>query len=131
MTRIPTRYSISTRRLRSSGSIARTPQVSTNFLTRWHPILDCPHPKTSTGLALQELRDAELIEGSFASAAPREVARREVMMRMAGMALALPIVVSLLAPTPSMAASQSDPKIPAPIKYEPRFPSWWRWPWHW
>jgi hypothetical protein len=90
-----------------------------------------PASEDLTGLALQELRDAELIEGSFASAAGREVARREVMMRMAGMALALPLVVSLLAPTPSMAASQGDPKIPAPIKYEPRFPSWWRWPWHW
>ena|ERR1700688_2636149 len=58
------------------------------------------------GLALQELRDADLIEGSFASVAGREVARRDVV-RMAGFALALPAVVSLLAPTPAMAASWS------------------------
>jgi hypothetical protein len=62
------------------------------------------------GLALQELRDADLIEGSFASVAGREVARRDVMVRMAGFALALPAVVSLLAPTPAMAASWSTEK---------------------
>jgi len=61
------------------------------------------------GLALQELRDADLIEGSFASVAGREVARRDVV-RMAGFALALPAVVSLLAPTPAMAASWSTEK---------------------
>src|ERR1700676_4180317 len=59
------------------------------------------------GLALQELRDADLIEGSFASVAGREVARRDVIARMAALALALPAVVSLLAPTPAMAASWS------------------------
>src|ERR1700688_5007836 len=62
------------------------------------------------GLALQELRDADLIEGSFASVAGREVARRDVITRMAGFALALPGVVSLLAPTPAMAASWSTEK---------------------
>ena len=62
------------------------------------------------GLALQELRDADLIEGSFASVAGREVARRDVITRMAGFALALPAVVSLLAPTPAMAASWSTEK---------------------
>src|ERR1700675_3987675 len=62
------------------------------------------------GLALQELRDADLIEGSFASVAHREVARRDVIARMAALALALPAVVSLLAPTPAMAASWSTEK---------------------
>ena len=62
------------------------------------------------GLALQELRDADLIEGSFASVAGRGVARRDVIARMAGFALALPAVVSLLAPTPAMAASWSTEK---------------------
>ena len=66
---------------------------------------ELPESEDLASLALQELRDAELVEGSFASVAGREVARRDVMVRMAGLALALPAVVSLPAPTPAMAAS--------------------------
>src|SRR6202790_5856048 len=53
------------------------------------------------GLALQELRDADLIEGSFASVAGREVARRDGIARMGALALALTGVVSVLAPPPA------------------------------
>ena len=92
-----------------------------------------PASEELANLALQDLRDAGLIEGSFASAPGREVARRDVVTRIAGLALALPIVVSLLAPTPAMAASGGDPKGPYPK--DPQFPPpveqhhWWWWGW--
>jgi hypothetical protein len=56
-------------------------------------------------LAIQELRDAQLIEGSFDGALDKKISRRELMDKMAHVAIALPLVVSMLAPTAAMAQS--------------------------
>jgi hypothetical protein len=91
---------------------------------------ELPASEELASVALQELRDAELLEGSFASVAGREFARRDVMARMAGLALALPAVVSLLAPTPAMAASGNAPKGPPASPAIDRR-GWWSWWWWW
>lgn len=57
-------------------------------------------------VALDELQNADLIEPSEGRSAPRStVSRRDAARRMAALALSVPLVTSILAPEPAMAAS--------------------------
>jgi len=69
-----------------------------------------PADEAVAQLAIQELRDAQLIEGSLGAGYDETISRRELAARMAGLAVALPAVVALLAPTPAMAESNPEPE---------------------
>lgn len=63
-----------------------------------------PVPVDVVGLALSDLERAGLLEASGEDR-PKRLSRREVVRRTAGLAIALPLVTTLLAPTAASAAS--------------------------
>ena len=72
---------------------------------------ELPHDEAIAGLAVQELRDAQLVEGSLSSQLEGDFSRRELTARLAGLAVALPAITAVMAPIPAMAGSpQPEPE---------------------
>ncbi|WP_419913751.1 PqqD family protein [Hoeflea sp.] len=66
---------------------------------------ELPADENVAQLALLELREAGLIEGEFAAQEKGSMTRRELLESLAHLAIALPVVVSMFAPTAAMAQS--------------------------
>jgi hypothetical protein len=67
--------------------------------------VDAKADETWVGLALELLNKAHLLDGD--PRAPRESSRREALHRLGWAAAALPVVISVLAPTPAEAVASN------------------------
>lgn len=79
----------------------------------------CPEDEEIVRLAIQELRDAGLIEVSAGRLLDKRVSRRELMEKVAHLAIVLPAVVAMLSPTPAMAMSAPGGTLAPPPTPEP------------
>lgn len=82
--------------------------------------LGVPHDRALVEVALLELQEAKLLETTIVGA--RGVSRRDVVRRLGLAAAAMPLVASVVAPTPLMAQSRRSPRSHSKPSYSK--PSW-------
>ena len=84
--------------------------------------LGVAHDRALVEIALLELQDAKLLEATAVHA--RGVSRRDVVRRLGLAATALPIVASIVAPTPLMAQSRRSNRSHSKSYSKPSWPSY-------